>query len=187
MKRLLSLPAIGIMLTLLLANKIATAQTYFTVEVVGKGKPMILIHGLYCNGDVWKETVEHYKKDDECHIITLAGFGGNAPQLNDHFLESVKDDVINYVKTKKLKKPIVMGHSMGAFLSLSWQAERKSDTAHAATTDQDCKPRMTFPLSVGDRPDFVHSWVRGVIGAGCAQKNNPGRRPCPASAPRGAP
>jgi len=121
MKRLFSLPAIGLIVTMLLVYKISSAQTYFTAEVVGKGKPMILIHGLYCNGDVWKETVERYKKEYECHIITLAGFGGNPPQLNDHFLESVKDDIINYVKTKKLKKPVVMGHSMGAFLSL-WVA-----------------------------------------------------------------
>lgn len=117
MKRLFSLPAIGLMLTMLLAYEISSAQTYFTVEVIGKGKPMILIHGLYCNGDVWKETVERYKNNYECHIITLAGFGGNTPQLNDHFLESVKDDIITYVKMKKLKKPVVMGHSMGAYLA----------------------------------------------------------------------
>jgi pimeloyl-ACP methyl ester carboxylesterase len=117
MKRLFSLPAIGLLLTFLLANRIATAQTFFTAEVVGKGKPMILIHGLYCNGDVWKETVDRYKNDYECHILTLAGFGGNTPNLNDHLLESVTNDVIGYIKTKKLKKPVVMGHSMGAFLS----------------------------------------------------------------------
>jgi hypothetical protein len=68
MKRLFSLPAIGLMLSLILANKIASAQTYFTTEVIGKGKPMILIHGLYCNGEVWKETVDRYKDKYECHV-----------------------------------------------------------------------------------------------------------------------
>ena len=119
MKRLFSIPAIGLLLVLLLANKIATAQIYFTADVKGKGKPMILIHGLYCSGDVWKETVERYQNEYECHILTLAGFGGNTPQLNDHFMESVKNDIIEYVKTKKLNKPVIMGHSMGAFLSFS--------------------------------------------------------------------
>lgn len=119
MKRLFSLPAIGLLLALLLAHTIVSAQIYFTAEVIGKGKPMILVHGLYCSGDVWKETVERYKDNYECHVITLAGFGGNAPQLNEHFLESVKDDIIKYAKTKKLEKPVIMGHSMGAFLSFS--------------------------------------------------------------------
>jgi pimeloyl-ACP methyl ester carboxylesterase len=121
MKRLFSLPAIGLILAFLLASKISSAQTFFTSEVKGKGKPMLLIHGLYCSGDVWKETVEHYQKNYECHILTLSGFGGNTPNVNDHFLQSVKDDVIAYVKAKQLKKPILLGHSMGGFISF-WAA-----------------------------------------------------------------
>lgn len=121
MKRLFSLPAIGLIFALLLGAKISSAQSFFTVNVQGKGKPMILIHGLYCSGEVWKETLEHYQKNYECHVLTLSGFGGNAANLNDHFLESVKNDIITYVKSKKLKKPVIIGHSMGAFLSL-WTA-----------------------------------------------------------------
>ncbi len=97
----------------------AQAQQMFTVEVKGQGKPMILIHGLYCNGEVWKEIIAHYQKNYECHILTLAGFGGNVPKLNDHFLETVKDDVVVYAR--KLRKPVLVGHSMGAFISF-WAA-----------------------------------------------------------------
>jgi pimeloyl-ACP methyl ester carboxylesterase len=97
----------------------AEAQQLFTVEIKGHGKPIIFIHGLYCSGEVWKETVEHYQKNYECHVITLAGFGGNAPKLSDHFLEAVKDDVVAYAG--KLRKPILVGHSMGAFISF-WAA-----------------------------------------------------------------
>jgi pimeloyl-ACP methyl ester carboxylesterase len=121
MKRLFSIPAIGLIIAFLLASKISSSQTFFTTEVTGKGKPMLFIHGLYCSGDVWKETVAHYQKNYECHVLTLAGFGGNAPNLNEHFLQSVKDDVIAYVKTKKLKKPVLVGHSMGGFISF-WAA-----------------------------------------------------------------
>ena len=121
MKRFFSIPAIGLILSLLLASKLSQAQTYFTAEVKGKGKPMILIHGFYCSGDVWKEVVERYQNNYECHILTLAGFGGNAPNLNEHFLESVKDDIIGYAKAKHLDKPILMGHSMGGYLSF-WAA-----------------------------------------------------------------
>jgi pimeloyl-ACP methyl ester carboxylesterase len=121
MKRLFSVPSIGLIFALLLASKLSQAQTYFTVDVKGKGKPMILIHGLYCSGDVWKETVEHYQQKYECHILTLSGFGGNPSNLKENFLESVKDDVIAYTKAKKLKHPVLMGHSMGAFISL-WAA-----------------------------------------------------------------
>jgi pimeloyl-ACP methyl ester carboxylesterase len=118
MKRIFSVPTIGLILAFMFAAKLSSAQTLFTVEVIGKGKPMILIHGLYCSGEVWNETVAHYKDKYECHVVTLAGFAGNAPALRENFLEGVKDDVIAYTKAKKLKKPIIMGHSMGGFLSL---------------------------------------------------------------------
>ncbi|MBS1681961.1 MAG: alpha/beta hydrolase [Bacteroidetes bacterium] len=103
----------------------AQAQQLFTAKVSGQGKPLILIHGLYCSGDVWKETVEHLKDRYECHVLTLAGFGGNAPKLSDHFLQSVKDDVIAY--SKKLNKPVLIGHSMGAFISL-WAGATSPNT-----------------------------------------------------------
>jgi pimeloyl-ACP methyl ester carboxylesterase len=113
----------SIFLLLAIVSLQTEAQQMFTVEVKGHGNPIIFIHGLYCSGEVWKETVEHYQKNYECHILTLAGFGGNAPKLNDHFLETVKEDVVAYAK--KLHKPILVGHSMGAFISF-WAAASAS-------------------------------------------------------------
>ena len=121
MKRIFSLPIIGLFIALFLGTLISKAQQHFTVEVKGKGKPMILIHGLTCSGDVWKETVVHYQDKYECHILTLSGFGGNAPALQENFLSAVKDDIIAYAKNKKLKKPVIVGHSMGGFISF-WAA-----------------------------------------------------------------
>ena len=112
---------LGIAVAIFCATQTTQAQTYFKVDVKGKGKPMILIHGLYCTADVWKETVDRYKNDYECHVLTLAGFGGNPANLNDHFLQSVKDDLLAYIKAKKLNKPVLMGHSMGGFISF-WAA-----------------------------------------------------------------
>lgn len=37
------------------------------------------------------------------------------------FLQSVKDDINLYVKNKELNKPVIIGHSMGAFLAF-WAA-----------------------------------------------------------------
>ncbi len=107
---------------------VATASAQngaFTVEVVGKGKPMLLIPGYSCSGEVWKETVNHLKDKYECHILTLAGFAG-APAIDSPILHTVKEEIIGYVKQNKLNKPILMGHSMGAFLSL-WASSEAPD------------------------------------------------------------
>lgn len=93
----------------------------FTVRVVGKGQPMLLIPGLNCTGAVWDEAVAHYQQQYQCHIITLAGFGGNAPAatLADPLLPAVRDQLLAYIKTQKLNKPVVMGHSLGGFMALA--------------------------------------------------------------------
>lgn len=90
------------------------------VKVEGKGKAMILIPGLTCHGDVWEETVEKYKSSYKCHILTLPGFAGNpATSYGDSFLETVKTQILDYIKEEKIKNPILVGHSLGGFLSLS--------------------------------------------------------------------
>ncbi|AQX83589.1 alpha/beta hydrolase [Elizabethkingia bruuniana] len=89
----------------------------FDVKVIGKGTPVIMIPGYSCSSDVWKETVDHLKNKFECHILTLAGFAGQ-PSIKEPLLETTKNEIIAYAKDKKLKNPVIIGHSLGGFLSL---------------------------------------------------------------------
>lgn len=110
---------IALISILLLSINVLTAQAKkaFTVTVSGKGKPIILIPGFSCSGDVWKETVDHLKDKYQCHVITIAGYAGTAP-IDSPILKSVRDEIINHVKQQHLNKPILIGHSLGSFLSL---------------------------------------------------------------------
>lgn len=95
------------------------AHPNFTVRVAGKGRPMLLIPGLTCPGAVWDETVARYQKQYQCHVVSLAGFGGNtAPASTNQLLLNVRDQLLAYIKTQKLEKPIVVGHSLGGFMGL---------------------------------------------------------------------
>ncbi len=95
----------------------AVAGKYpFDVAVRGKGTPMILIPGLACSGAVWDDTVKHFEKKYECHVLTLAGFAGVPPQEGP-FLVPVRDGIARYIREKKLDRPVVVGHSIGGFLA----------------------------------------------------------------------
>ena len=64
----------------LIFSTAAFAAEPFAVTVTGSGSPaMIFIPGLACDGEVWKETVDHFKAKHECHVLTLAGFAGQPP------------------------------------------------------------------------------------------------------------
>jgi pimeloyl-ACP methyl ester carboxylesterase len=95
----------------------AKADYPFAVKVTGSGKPMILIPGLACSGEVWDSTVERFKDRYECHVLTLAGFAGQPPLKGDvPFTDTVVTGIVRYVRDKKLEKPAVVGHSLGAYL-----------------------------------------------------------------------
>jgi len=98
-------------------------QKSFKVEVSGKGQPVILIPGYSCSGDVWKTTVDNLKANYQLHVLTLAGFAG-VPPIDTPILKTVKNDLIKYVRDNHLNKPVLIGHSMGAFISL-WVASEE--------------------------------------------------------------
>jgi pimeloyl-ACP methyl ester carboxylesterase len=94
----------------------------FTVQVHGTGKPVIFIPGLACPGSVWDTTVAQISGAYECHVITIAGFGGSPGSSVNPILPNVRDELIAYIREMKLDRPTLVGHSLGGFLAL-WIAE----------------------------------------------------------------
>lgn len=95
------------------------AQEYsFKTEVTGKGQPILLIPGLASDGSVWDGTVKELQAQYECHVVTLPGFAGQPPVKRENYLKSIGQELIDYLQNEKLKKPMIMGHSLGGFLTL---------------------------------------------------------------------
>jgi N-formylmaleamate deformylase len=88
----------------------------FSVKVTGKGPGMILIPGLSCGGHVWDRTVAHFQDRYECHVVTLAGFAGEAA-IQGPMLEKIRDGLVAYILDEGLERPVIVGHSLGAFMS----------------------------------------------------------------------
>ena len=93
----------------------------FDVMRVGHGRPMILIPGLLSAGEVWNSVVERYRDRFDMHVLTLAGFAGVPALRTDKYLEAERDAIIRYIRENRLEKPVLVGHSLGAFLAF-WVA-----------------------------------------------------------------
>ena len=100
------------------------------VEIVGKGRPVLMIPGLNSAGETWTETCAALQADHvQCHIVTLPGFAGlpSAKDANkDAWLADMRDRLLAYVDARKLKQPVVMGHSLGGFLALQMAIKQPS-------------------------------------------------------------
>lgn len=109
----------------------AAATTSFSVEVIGQGRPVILIPGLMSSPAVWQSTVDALKADHQLHLIHLAGFAGKAARMgmqpDSSLLSAVQQELLAYIKTKQLQQPVVIGHSLGGFLAFAL-ASKAPDT-----------------------------------------------------------
>lgn len=103
----------------------AATPTSFRVTVTGKGRPVIFIPGLTCDEHVWDATVAHLGGNVEAHVLSLAGFSGT-PAIDKPLLPTVHDELIAYIKDHHLDHPLIVGHSLGGFMTY-WIAATAPD------------------------------------------------------------
>ncbi|WP_378176840.1 alpha/beta fold hydrolase [Aquimarina sp. SS2-1] len=92
-----------------------------SVEVSGTGNPVLFLPGFTNPGSVWDETVTHLKKDTENHLVSYAGFDGNAP-IAMPWYDTIKKELIRYINDKKFTNLVIIGHSMGGNLAVDLAA-----------------------------------------------------------------
>lgn len=111
----ISLTIVGSMLA---ANFSSNAAESFSVEVIGSGKPVLMIPGLMSDARVWRPTAEALASEYQLHLISIAGFAGK-PAIEGDLLPKVKQELLQYIAQQKLDKPAVIGHSLGAFMAFN--------------------------------------------------------------------
>jgi len=94
-----------------------TPAPSFQVQVEGKGKAIILIPGLMSDQRVWQQLATALKPNYQLHLVSLAGFAGTPALATPLKLTQVTSELAAYIQHQQLKQPIVIGHSMGAFLA----------------------------------------------------------------------
>lgn len=95
------------------------------IDVVGQGRPVLMIPGLNSGSETWRDTCEALQPDRvQCHLVHLPGFAGLPAATVDAFLPAMRDRLLAYIDARKLKRPVVMGHSLGGVLALQMAIER---------------------------------------------------------------
>lgn len=97
----------------------------FGVEVRGEGRPVVLIPGLGCPGEVWESTVAALGEGYQTHVLTLSGFAGR-PAIKEPLSAAARRDLARYIRSRKLDHPVIVGHSMGGFIAY-WLASYHPD------------------------------------------------------------
>lgn len=115
------------------------------VEIVGQGKPLVLIHGWGMHGGVWQPLVKRLAKDYMLYIVDLPGMGHSRPVTPFH-LYSLAEEVAEVIPGVS----DVLGWSLGGLIA-----------QNIAVTQPD---RIRRLILVGTSPCFVDrpDWHAGI-------------------------
>jgi pimeloyl-ACP methyl ester carboxylesterase len=93
-------------------------QIHFSSK--GKGRTIILLHGFLESKLVWSETFERLSKSFRVLAIDLPGFGQSDCYGYVHTMEFMAQSVKAVIDLLKLKRIVIVGHSMGGYVALAF-------------------------------------------------------------------
>jgi esterase len=79
---------------------------------LGKGKPLIILHGLYGSSDNWYTIGKQLSGLREVFLVDWRNHG-HSPHHPVHTYNALRDDLHEFIVQHSLFKPVVLGHSMG--------------------------------------------------------------------------
>jgi len=114
----------------------AFVPTRFTVEVVGQGPDVVLIPGLTASKEVWRSTVSAVP-GYRYHLIQVSGFAGAPARGNREgpVVAPLAEEIARYIEANRLRRPAIIGHSMGGTLALMIAARHPRLVGRAMVVD----------------------------------------------------
>jgi pimeloyl-ACP methyl ester carboxylesterase len=86
----------------------------------GKGTPLVLVHGYPLDHTIWQPVVPLLENDFDLIIPDLPGFGESHVHGNNSLLPGMAEDLAALLGYLKIKKVVVIGHSMGGYVALAF-------------------------------------------------------------------
>jgi len=110
-------------------SSIVTEQGILHYESIGRGQPVILLHGWINSWDVWRDSMVALSKTRRYRVYALDfwGFGDSAKGAEDAAatfqVSSYVEMVYQFMTTLGIQQAPIIGHSMGGTVALSMALE----------------------------------------------------------------
>ena len=86
----------------------------------GKGKAVVLLHGFLGSHKIWEQTINDLSKSYRVIAIDLPGHGSTQCFGYAHSMELMAKCVKSVLDQLRLKKYVIIGHSMGGYVGLAF-------------------------------------------------------------------
>lgn len=86
------------------------------VKDIGKGFPLVLVHGFLGSSEMWKPQIEYFKKDYRVIVPALPGFGKSNKIKSCDSIKCMAEVILSCLKKRGIEKFNLLGHSMGGMI-----------------------------------------------------------------------
>ncbi len=104
-------------------NFIYYKNTKISFSTKGKGTAVVLLHGFLENSGMWNGVVDILSKANRVICIDLLGHGQSDCLGYVHSMEAMAAAVKAVLNHLKIRKSILVGHSLGGYVSLAFAEE----------------------------------------------------------------
>jgi pimeloyl-ACP methyl ester carboxylesterase len=104
------------------------------IEDVGRGRPVVLLHGLGGSGYLWRHIVADLARTHRVITIDMMGFGRSDKPLHGHYAPADHARVIAAtLRALDLRNVALAGHSLGGLVALFVAMDAERDLARRIT------------------------------------------------------
>lgn len=100
----------------------------------GQGPPMIILHGLYGMSDNWVSIARDLAGKFEVFTVDQRNHG-NSPHDPVHTYEMMAADLLSFMDSHDIQKPILIGHSMGGKTAMKFSSLYPDRVSHLIIVD----------------------------------------------------
>jgi pimeloyl-ACP methyl ester carboxylesterase len=123
----------------------------------GRGSPVLLLHGFSSSLFTWRDVLPGLARQHDVVALDFPGFGGSdiPAGLSP---ERLRRAALGLARQLGLKRPAVVGHSMGGAVAAALSSDPELDPARVAVIDA-----ATFAMGPEARPRMVQLMSRPLV------------------------
>jgi pimeloyl-ACP methyl ester carboxylesterase len=128
----------------------------------GRGEPpVVLVHGWCCDHTYLEPQLEHFRPAHRVVAVDLLGHGRSDKPVQPYSIRGFADDVAWMCRELGVKKPLVVGHSMGGVVSVELAARHPDLVQAVVVLDSitiptpDRRPELEAQLAAFQGPDYA--------------------------------
>jgi pimeloyl-ACP methyl ester carboxylesterase len=101
-------------------NTLTFKKTKISFSTCGKGSAIVFLHGFLENSTMWNSVSKELSKRNRVICIDLLGHGNTECFGYIHSMELMAEAVEAVLKHLRIRKSIIVGHSMGGYVALAF-------------------------------------------------------------------